>query len=77
MQQAAVLALGHCKQEYVGVLLEEMQSLGEDSTDRAKAWNMSLLWRLESMTAMWQVSSGRHVKTHVTPMNTQHSLSFL
>ena len=49
MQQAAILALGHCQQEYVGVLLEEMQSLGEDSTDRAKAWDMSLLWRLESM----------------------------
>lgn len=37
MQQAAILSLGHCKQEFVGMLLEEMQSLGDDSIDRAKA----------------------------------------
>ena len=37
VQQAAILSLGHCKQEFVGMLLEEMQSLGDDSIDRAKA----------------------------------------
>ena len=36
VQQATILALGHCRQECVGMLLEEMQSLGEDSMDRAK-----------------------------------------
>lgn len=36
VQQAAILALGHCRQECVSMLLEEVQSLGEDSVDRAK-----------------------------------------
>lgn len=36
VQQAAILALGHCRQECVGMLVEEMQSLGDDSLDRAK-----------------------------------------
>ena len=36
VQHAAILALGHCSHECVSMLLEEMQSLGEDSIDRAK-----------------------------------------
>ena len=43
VQQAAILALGHCRQECVSMLLEEMQSLGEDSIDRAKVGHLQLL----------------------------------
>ena len=51
VQQAAILALGHCQQECLAMLLEEMQSLGDDNTERAKACSSQLM--LQSTHSCW------------------------
>ena len=71
VQQAAILALGHCQHECLAMLLEEMQSLGDDSTEKAKVCSSQIMLQLicsfwASFCVFSMTSASSHLRSAIS-----------